>query len=74
MNIPNLYQQGQIKIKAFERWVSLFDLEGGPEVEIGAQISRPGFSYKLYQHSVAFKLQLIYSTVIASNSYYSTVQ
>ena len=34
MNTPNLYQKEQIKIKAFESSVSLFDLEGGPEVEI----------------------------------------
>ena len=34
LNIPNLYHQEQIEIKVFESSVSLFDLEGGPEVEI----------------------------------------
>ena len=34
MNIPNLYQQEPTEIKAFENSVLLFDLEGGPEVEI----------------------------------------
>ena len=34
MNIPKLHQQEQIEIKAFESSVSLFDLEGGPDVKI----------------------------------------
>ena len=34
MNIPTLYMQEQIELKALESLVSMLDLEGGPEIEI----------------------------------------
>ena len=51
MNISNIYQQEQIEIKGVNSSVSLFDLEGRPEVDTTSENPQARVPSKLYQHS-----------------------